>query len=121
MSLDYSSYNPVAAAKAAAYDLILAAMGAAIAAQALPAAATPAFRIEIPADIKNGDFACNAAMVSAKAFRLPPRKIAALAVTVAAASATMLPTTGSAAETAVLTALAAAASAEPVRMPVSDR
>ena len=62
MSLDYSSYNPVAAAKTAAYDLILAAMGAAIAAQALPAAAAPAFRIEIPADIKNGDFACNAAM-----------------------------------------------------------
>jgi len=76
MSLDYSSYNPVAAAKTAAYDLILAAMGAAIAAQALPAAAAPAFRIEIPADIKNGDFACNAAMVSAKEFRLPPRKIA---------------------------------------------
>ena len=48
-------------------------------------------------------------------------KIAALEVTVDAASATMLPTTGSAAETAVLTALAAAASAEPVRIPVSDR
>ena len=47
---------------------------------------------------------------------MPLRRIAALEVTVDAASATMLPTTGSAAETAVLTALAAAASAEP-RLP----
>lgn len=38
----------------------------------------PKFNIEIPADKKNGDFATNIAMVSAKAFRLPPRKIAEL-------------------------------------------
>ena len=62
-----------------------------------------------------------AATLTTPTMPMPLRRIAALEVTVDAASATMLPTTGSAAETAVLTALAAAASAEPVRMPVSDR
>lgn len=38
----------------------------------------PKFNIEIPSDKTNGDFATNIAMVSAKAFRLPPRKIAEL-------------------------------------------
>ena len=35
-----------------------------------------AFKIEVPADRKNGDYSANAAMVNAKAMRLPPRKIA---------------------------------------------
>ncbi|MBQ8504598.1 MAG: arginine--tRNA ligase [Clostridia bacterium] len=35
-----------------------------------------AFSVEVPADRKNGDYSTNAAMVNAKAFRLPPRKIA---------------------------------------------
>ncbi|MCI6639546.1 MAG: arginine--tRNA ligase [Pygmaiobacter massiliensis] len=56
--------------------MILAAMGAAVADGQLPAEATPAFKIEIPADVKNGDFSANAAMVSARAFKMPPRKIA---------------------------------------------
>lgn len=42
----------------------------------LPEAAVPEFSIEIPADRAHGDWATNAAMVSAKAFRLAPRKIA---------------------------------------------
>lgn len=42
----------------------------------LPQAELPSFNIEVPADHSHGDFASNAAMVSAKAFRLPPRKIA---------------------------------------------
>lgn len=42
----------------------------------LPDAEAPAYVVEIPADTSFGDFATNAAMVSAKAFRLPPRKIA---------------------------------------------
>ncbi len=41
----------------------------------------PAFVVEVPADTSHGDFATNAAMVSAKAFRLPPRKIAEEIVT----------------------------------------
>ena len=42
----------------------------------LPQADIPAFVIEEPADRSHGDLATNAAMVSAKAFRLPPFKIA---------------------------------------------
>ena len=37
---------------------------------------TNEFKIEVPADRKNGDYSANAAMVNAKAMRLPPRKIA---------------------------------------------
>lgn len=42
----------------------------------LPKADIPEFIIETPADRKNGDLATNAAMVCAKAFRMPPFKIA---------------------------------------------
>lgn len=42
----------------------------------LPAEPIPAFTVEVPADTKNGDFACNAAMVSARAFHKAPRQIA---------------------------------------------
>lgn len=42
----------------------------------LPEGAIPEFSIEVPADHAHGDWATNAAMVSAKAFRLAPRKIA---------------------------------------------
>ena len=57
-------------------EIVLSALGAAIAAGELPAEPIPAFTIEIPADRKNGDLACNVAMVSARAFHLAPRKIA---------------------------------------------
>ncbi len=43
---------------------------------ALPEAELPAFTVEIPADPSHGDFAANAAMVWARALKLPPRKIA---------------------------------------------
>jgi arginyl-tRNA synthetase len=36
----------------------------------------PAFNIEIPAERSHGDFASNAALCSAKALKMPPRKIA---------------------------------------------
>lgn len=39
---------------------------------------TPAFNIEIPADKSHGDFASNIALSSAKALKMPPRKIAEL-------------------------------------------
>ncbi len=42
----------------------------------LPQGEIPSFTVEIPADTSHGDFASNAAMVSAKAFRNAPRKIA---------------------------------------------
>ena len=57
-------------------EIIMAAMGRGVADEVLPAAPAPAFVIETPADPSHGDFASNVAMVSAKAFRLPPRKIA---------------------------------------------
>lgn len=43
---------------------------------ALPQADTPDFIIETPADRSHGDLATNAAMAGAKAFRMPPFKIA---------------------------------------------
>lgn len=44
----------------------------------LPRVTLPPFRVEIPADKTFGDFASNVAMVCAKSFRMPPRKIAQL-------------------------------------------
>ena len=38
----------------------------------------PAFKTEIPADRKNGDYSANAAFMLSKALRMPPRKIADL-------------------------------------------
>ncbi len=55
---------------------VLSALGAAVAAQELPAEPIPTFAVEIPGDRAHGDLSANVAMVSARAFRLPPRKIA---------------------------------------------
>ena len=57
-------------------SMIRAAMEKAIAEGALKEAALPEFVVEIPADTTKGDFATNAAMVGARAFGMPPRKIA---------------------------------------------
>ena len=46
----------------------------------LPQAEIPDYVIEIPGDRKNGDFATNAAMASARAFRMAPAKIASAIV-----------------------------------------
>ncbi len=69
-------YNPRQAALDAARDLLLAAAEAAMADGALPRAELPAFIVEIPADVKNGDVASNLAMAGARAFRKAPRQIA---------------------------------------------
>lgn len=68
--------NLVQAATEQLHTLITDSIKKAIAAEALPEAELPSFSIEVPADKAHGDFAANAAMVSARAFRLPPRKIA---------------------------------------------
>ncbi len=47
-----------------------------ISAGAFIEAEIPAFRTEIPADRKNGDYSANAAFMLSKALRMPPRKIA---------------------------------------------
>ncbi len=57
-------------------DALKAAFQSAIDKGLLPQADIPAFQIEIPADRTHGDLATNAAMVSARAFRAAPRKIA---------------------------------------------
>ena len=57
-------------------ELILNALGHAVGEGELPAEPIPAFSIQIPADKVHGDFAANVAMVSARAFKMPPRKIA---------------------------------------------
>lgn len=59
-------------------ELITEALGKLTADEAVPAVPVPAFTIEIPADKSHGDFAANTAMVCARAFRMPPRKIAEL-------------------------------------------
>lgn len=61
-------------------EIIMDALGVLVAEGTAPADALPAFNIEIPADKSHGDFAANTAMVCAKAFRMPPRKIADLII-----------------------------------------
>lgn len=68
--------NPINEINAQIKEIIMAAMGRAVADKALAAEPVPAFVIETPADTSHGDFATNVAMVSAKTFRMPPRKIA---------------------------------------------
>ena len=69
--------NPVAQAKASVSGLVKSALEKAVASGQLPACeAIPAFIAEIPGDPAHGDFASNAAMACAKAFKCPPRKIA---------------------------------------------
>lgn len=59
-------------------ELIMDALGALVAEEAIPSVPLPAFNIEIPADKSHGDFAANTAMVCAKALKMPPVKIAGL-------------------------------------------
>lgn len=59
-------------------ELITEALGKVTANEDVPAVPVPAFTIEIPADKSHGDFAANTAMVCARAFKMPPRKIAEL-------------------------------------------
>ena len=64
--------------KAKINQMVLEALGRLVAREAVPAEPLPAFTIEMPANSANGDFSCNAALVSAKVLKLPPRKIAEL-------------------------------------------
>ena len=74
--MEYKNYNPRAAALAQARTLLTDAVKAAIADGSLPEAQLPDFIVEIPADVKNGDIASNAAMAGARAFHKAPRQIA---------------------------------------------
>ena len=57
-------------------DLVLNAIASAQAKELLVSGESNPFQVEVPADRANGDYSTNAAMVNAKIFRLPPRKIA---------------------------------------------
>lgn len=61
-------------------ELILSALGNAVASQELPSEPIPDFTIEVPNDRTHGDYASNVAMVSARAFRKAPRQIAEIIV-----------------------------------------
>jgi len=60
------------------YELIKNAAAAAIEKGLLPENDLPDFTVEIPAERSHGDYSTNAALVSARVFRLPPAKIAAI-------------------------------------------
>ena len=60
------------------YQMLLDGLGRLVAEEKIPAVAAPSFRVEVQADKSHGDFAANLAMVSAKTFRMAPRKIAEL-------------------------------------------
>lgn len=55
---------------------VVEAIKAAIAEGQLPEGEIPEVNVEVPADRANGDFSTNAAMISARAFRCAPKKIA---------------------------------------------
>ena len=57
-------------------ELVLSAIASAQAKELLPEGESNAFQVEVPADRANGDYSTNAAMVNAKVYRQPPRKIA---------------------------------------------
>lgn len=59
-------------------QLLLDGLGQLVAAEKIPAVPIPSFQVEIPADKAHGDFAANVVLVSAKVFRMAPKKIAVL-------------------------------------------
>ena len=72
--------NIIESAKTDVKEIVMSALGRLVAENKLPAEPMPAFTVEIPNDKSHGDFSCNAALVSAKAFKKNPRDIAALIV-----------------------------------------
>lgn len=76
MKQAYQNFDPRRDALAEGRALLEQAAAAAIAAGDLPAAELPAFIVEVPADVKNGDVASNLAMAGARAFKKAPRQIA---------------------------------------------
>lgn len=72
--------NPMNTAINQIHMVLVEAAGRCVAENLLPAEPIPAFSVEIPADRSHGDFASNIAMISAKSFRMAPRKIAELLV-----------------------------------------
>ena len=72
--------NIIENAKSDVKEIVMNALGRLVAENKIPSEPIPAFAVEIPNDKSHGDFSCNAALVSAKAFKKNPRDIAALIV-----------------------------------------
>lgn len=72
--------NIIEKAKCDVKEIVLNALGRLVADGKIPSEPIPAFAVEIPNDKSHGDFSCNAALVSAKAFKKNPRDIAGLIV-----------------------------------------
>ncbi len=72
----YHHADMVQVTKEEARAALLAALARAVAAGELPDVPPPDFVVEVPADASHGDLAANLALVGAKAYKLPPRKIA---------------------------------------------
>ena len=72
--------NIIENAKNDVKEIVMNALGRMVAEDKIPSEPIPAFAVEIPNDKSHGDFSCNAALVSAKAFKKNPREIAALIV-----------------------------------------
>ena len=73
---DFKHFDPKQAAMDEARGLLETAARAAMADGSLPEKELPAFVVEVPNDVKNGDLASNFAMAGARVFGMPPRKIA---------------------------------------------
>ncbi len=76
MTNTYANFNAVEISMTAARELLLDAVSTAFNGNTLPRCEIPAFVVEIPADIKNGDIACNIAMAGARSFKMAPHAIA---------------------------------------------
>ena len=72
--------NIIENAKNDVKEIVMNALGRLVAEDKIPSEPIPAFAVEIPNDKSHGDFSCNAALVSANAFKKSPRDIAALIV-----------------------------------------
>ncbi len=76
MKYNYEKYDPKQGSMDEARAMLTQAAQAAMKSGDLPEKELPDFVVEVPGDVKNGDLASNLAMVSARVFGMPPRKIA---------------------------------------------
>lgn len=72
---EYDRRDLLAGAKEEARSVLTGAVAAAMKAGELPEGELPDFAVEVPGNAAHGDLAANLALVSAKAFSMPPRKI----------------------------------------------
>ncbi len=72
--------NPIYNLQREARDVLLSSLGRLVSSGQLPAEPIPDFNLEVPANTSHGDLAANLAMVCAKTFKMPPRKLAEMVI-----------------------------------------